>query len=71
MDGLLWSGFRVRGQPNRRIAPKPVLLRLLFTEPYPLNADEIILRMREHFNRAVREWIQGLEKYGDELEVAW
>lgn len=70
MGGLLWSGFRLRGQPDRRIAPKPVLVRLLYTEPYPVDADELRSRMRELFALAVREWIQGQQQYGDDFEVA-
>jgi hypothetical protein len=70
MGGLLWSGFRLRSQPDRRIAPKPVLVRQLFTEPYPADTTELRLRMREHFARAVREWIQGRQQYGDDVEVA-
>src|SRR5712691_6922205 len=59
MGGLLWSGFRLQGQPDRRIALKPVLVRLLFTDPNPADMTELRVRMREHFARAVREWIQG------------
>jgi hypothetical protein len=70
MGGLLWSGFRLRGQPDKRLAPKPVLVRLLFTEPYPADTTEVRERMREHFARAVREWIQGHQKYGDDFQVA-
>jgi hypothetical protein len=70
MEGLLWSGFHVRGQPEKRIAPKPVLVRLLFTEPYPVDIVELRARMREFFARAVREWIQGRQKYGDDFRVA-
>lgn len=70
MGGLLWSGFQLRGQPGKRLAPKPILVRLLFTEPYPAGATELRLRMREYFNRAVREWIQGLQQYGDDFGVA-
>jgi hypothetical protein len=70
MGGLLWSGFRVRGQPDKRKPPKPALVRLLFTEPYPVDAAELRARMREHFARAVREWIQGYQQYGDDFEVA-
>jgi hypothetical protein len=70
MGGLLWSGFRLLGQPDRRLAPKPVLVRLLFTEPYPQDATELRVRMREHFSRAVREWIQGRQQHGDAFGVA-
>jgi hypothetical protein len=70
MGGLLWNGFRLRGQQDKRIAPKPVLVRLLFTEPYPADTAELRLRMREHFARAVREWIQGRQQYGDDFRIA-
>lgn len=70
MGGLLWSGFRLKGQPDKRIAPKPVLVRLLFTEPYPGDTTELRVRMREHFARAVREWIRGRQQDGDDFGVA-
>ena len=70
MGGLLWSGFCLQGQSNKRIAPKPVLVRLLFTEPHPLGTAELRERMREYFARAVREWIQALLKHGSGLKVA-
>jgi hypothetical protein len=70
MGGLLWSGFCLRGQPDRRIAPKPVLVRLLFTKPHPADTTEMRLRMRENFTRAVREWIQAHLEHGNALRVA-
>jgi hypothetical protein len=70
MGGLLWSGFRLRSQANKRLGPKPVLVRLLFSEPYPADTTELRVRMREHFTRAVREWIQGRQQYGDDFGVA-
>jgi hypothetical protein len=70
MCGLLWSGFCVRGRPDNRIAPKPVLVRLLFTEPHPSDTIELRDRMRQHFARAVREWIAALQAYGNALRVA-
>lgn len=70
MGGLLWNGFRLRGQPNKRVEPKPVLVRLLFTEPYPADANELRTQMREHFTRAVREWIRGRQQYGGDFGVA-
>lgn len=70
MGGILWSGFRLRGQANIRVAPKPVLVRLLFTEPYPIDTSELLARMREYFARAAHEWIQGHVKYGDDFLVA-
>jgi hypothetical protein len=70
MGGLLWSGFCLRGQPDRRIAPKPVLVRLLFTEPRPADATELRIRMREYFARGVREWIQVHQQHGNALRIA-
>lgn len=70
MGGLLWSGFCLRGQPDKRISPKPVLVRLLFTEPYPSDKTELRAHMREYFARAVREWIQALQQNGRSLNVA-
>jgi len=70
MGGLLWSGFCLRGQQHKRIAPKPVLVRLLFTEPHPADATELPVRMREYFSRAVREWIQAHQHHGIALRVA-
>ncbi len=70
MGGLLWSGFCLRGQPQKRIAPKPVLVRLLYTEPYPADSPQVRERMRDHFARAVREWIQALQQHGRDLRIA-
>ena len=70
LGGLLWSGFCLWGQPNKRVAPKPVLVRLLFTEPYPANTIELESRMDEYFARAVREWIRALLQNGNALRVA-
>lgn len=70
MGAILWSGFCLRNQPTKRIEPKPVLVRLLFTEPYPTNATDMRERMREYFARAVREWIQALQQHGNNLRVA-
>jgi hypothetical protein len=70
VGGLLWNGFCLRGQPQKRVAPKPVLVRLLFTEPHPANADEVRERMREYFARAVREWIKAFEQHGSDLRIA-
>ncbi|MBX7104321.1 MAG: hypothetical protein K1X57_09570 [Gemmataceae bacterium] len=70
MGGLLWSGFGLRGQPAKRVAPKPVLVRLLFSEPHPSTTAELRERMREYFARAVREWIQALQQHGSSLQIA-
>jgi hypothetical protein len=61
---------RLRGQPHKRVAAKPVLVPLLFAQPYPADTTELRLRMRAYFARAVREWIQGQQQYGDDFGVA-
>jgi len=68
--GLLWSGFCLQGQHDTRIAPKPVLVRLLYSEAYPADTTELRTKMREFFGRAVREWIHALQKFGTALRVA-
>ncbi len=70
MGGLLWSGFCLRGQPDKRVNPIPVLVRLLYTEPYPADADETRERMRTLFARAVREWCQAFQQHQQSLRVA-
>ncbi len=70
MGGLLWSGFCLRGPARKRIAPKPVLVRLLYTEPYPITQAEVSRRMHEFYRRAVREWILALQQHGSALIVA-
>jgi hypothetical protein len=70
LGGLLWSGFRVRGQPSLRRNPKPVMVRLLYTEPQPTSATELRSLMRSLFNRAVREWIEAHLEYGHDLQCA-
>ena len=70
MGGLLWSGFCLRGQPQKRVDPEPVLVRLLYTEPYPADAEETRERMRAFFARAVREWCRALQRYQQSLRVA-
>ena len=70
MDGLLWSGFCLRGQTEKRIPSKPVLVRLLFTVPYPVDTGEVRIRMREYFARAFREWVQAIEQHGLAVRVA-
>jgi hypothetical protein len=47
LGGLLWSGFRLRGQQDRRVAPIPVLVQILFSEPFPTNTTELEDRMRQ------------------------
>jgi len=70
MEGLLWSGFRVRVRQDRREPPIPILVHLLFAEPYPKNVAELRTSMENLFRTATSEWIRGLEQYGNHFEVA-
>jgi hypothetical protein len=70
LGGLLWSGFRLRGQQDRRVAPIPVLVQILFSKPFPTNTTELEDRMRQIFGQAANEWVRGLQKYGNHFEVA-
>ena len=70
VGGLLWNGFYLRGQPQKRFAPKPVFVRLLFIEPYPTDADEVRERMRGYFTRAAREWVRAYAQHGGDVQVA-
>ena len=67
---LLYNGFRLRGQSDKRERPIPVLTQLLYTRPYPTNAEELRTRLRELFARVVQEWCRARERWGDELEGA-
>jgi hypothetical protein len=66
--GLLWSGFCLSGQESR-VRPVPVMVRLLYIEPYPATAGEVRDRMRDYFAQAVREWIAAHLQYGSSLRV--
>jgi hypothetical protein len=70
MGGLLWSGFCLRGQPQKRVAPIPVLVRLLYVTPPPADATETRQQMRTFFARAVREWCQAFQQHQQSLRVA-
>ena len=70
LGGLFWSGFYLRGQPDKRVEPKPALLRLLYTEPYPANAYETRETMEALCLRAVREWIRAFQRHQESLRVA-
>ena len=67
---LLYDGFRLRGQTDKREEPIPVLIRLMHTMPYPANAVELRERMLELFARAIQEWCRGRDRFGDDLERA-
>jgi hypothetical protein len=70
MSGLLWSGFCLRGQPDKRIDPIPVLLRLLYTEPYPVDESDTKDIIETLCLQAVREWISAVQRYQHSLRVA-
>jgi hypothetical protein len=70
MGGLLWSGFCLRGQPDKRVDPIPVLLRLLYTEPYPADENETRVRMAALRAQALREWRRALQQHQQSLRVA-
>ena len=70
MGGLLWSGFCLRGQPDKRVEPKPALVRLLYTEPYPADATETRERMKALCYRAINEWRRAFLQHQQSLRVA-
>ena len=70
VGGLLWSGFCVRGQPQKRVSPIPVLVRLLYLSPLPTTDDEVLEQMRTLFANAVREWCRAYQQHGQALQVA-
>lgn len=70
VGGLLWSGFCLRGQPQKRVKPIPVLVQLLYATPQPTTSEEIRERMRTFFTTAVREWCRAYEQHGPSLQVA-
>lgn len=67
---LLYNGFRLRGQTDKRERPIPVLTRLLYVMPYPGTIEELRARMRDLFADAVQEWCRSRERFGDNLEGA-
>src|SRR5258708_717803 len=70
LGGLLWSGFCLRGQPQKRVPPVPVLVRLLYTTPLPADETETRDRMRALFANATREWCRAYQQYQHALRVA-
>jgi hypothetical protein len=70
MGGLLWSGFCLRDQLENRVRPVPVLVRLLYTMPLPMDAAQTRERMRAFFTTAVREWCQAFQQHQQSLRVA-
>jgi hypothetical protein len=67
---LLYNGFHLRGQTDRRERPIPVLTQVLYTIPHPANLAELRARMRELFAGVVQEWCRARERFGDDLEGA-
>ena len=70
MDGLLWSGFRLKGNEGKRCPPVPVLVRLCYQALPPADDAELWENMRDLFGSAFREWIQGFVQHGNNLETA-
>jgi hypothetical protein len=66
---LLWNGFCLDSQ-HRRVLPAPVLVRLLYTEPFPTTVGEVRARMRNFFAQGVREWIAAHLQHGSSLRGA-
>ena len=62
--GILWSGFCLKGQEQRkRNRPIPVIVQLAFASP-PEPADSIPEAMKVGFYRAFAEWRRGRMQYG-------
>jgi hypothetical protein len=70
MGGLLWSGFCLRGQPQKRVPPLPVLVRLMYGTPLPAGVWEIEDRMTNFFHAASREWCRAFRQHQRDLRVA-
>jgi hypothetical protein len=67
---ILWSGCRLRGEQTKRVAPLPVLVRILHSVPHPTTLGEHEDRMIEYRRFARKEWIAQYQKYGERLESA-
>ena len=65
---LFYDGFRLRGESKKRVRPIPVLVQLLYTEPFPVNGSELEARISELFGFVVQEWCRARDRYGDDLE---
>jgi hypothetical protein len=70
MDGLLWTGFRLKRQPEKRIRPVPVCIQMLYQKPPPIDARGLRQQMRLVLNSAFREWGVSREQLGDDIERA-
>src|SRR5436309_1481991 len=70
MGEVIWSGCRVRRQAKKRVPPVPVIVDLMYVEPYAANIVELEDRMRADLFRAIGEWLESYRKYGSKLEAA-
>ena len=70
VNEILWSGCRLGGELKNRVPPVPVLVRLMYTEPFPTNIVELEDRMTEYRELAIREWIKQYQKHGHDLRSA-
>ena len=64
---ILWTGCRLHGQLKQRVAPIPVMVKLMYTDPYPENIVELEDRIRADIYRAIREWLRAYRKYGSKF----
>lgn len=53
---ILWSGCRLRGQKSKRVPPIPILVKLMYMEPFPANIVELEDRMLEFRRIAINAW---------------
>ena len=65
---LFYDGYRLRGEIKKRMRPIPILVQLLYTEPFPTNEVELEERIDELFALVMREWCRARERHGDDLE---
>lgn len=68
MVQILWTGCRVRGEQWKRVPPVPVLVRVVYSSPYPNNIGELEDRMLDHRRAAISQWIEQFQKHGNSLE---
>ncbi len=68
-SGLLYTGFCLSGRQDR-VLPAPILVQLLFTTPYPTNAQKVQERMRAFLAQAIRDWVRAYVQYGNSLQVS-
>jgi hypothetical protein len=58
MDGLLYSGFCRDRTKAQRIRPIPVLVRMLYTTPAPVDPSDVQSAMIRTFAEVLSEWCQ-------------